>query len=216
MRGALNGLFLTLAGVGFLSGSAMADGPRLHEEVRGRVAASLGAPSTWTAESVREALRNDPSFEGLIQYLRARTGRGVRRHDGGDDAQQDALLKIWRGRPEIFLKPHEEVLKYLRTANGRNLLTEIDKSSSRRAAPLTEGMDPPTTFRDDPTATVEAMDLVRELHDRLDDTERAVLEARLDGNASERAIARSTGMTRHAVAQAMEGVHRKLNVLIAA
>jgi len=215
MRHALNGLFLTLAGVGLLSGSAVADGPRLHEEIRNRVTSSLGS-QVPTAEAIREALRNDPAFDRLIGYLRARTGTGVRGHGSGEDAQQDALLKIWRGRPQILLKPHEEVLRYLRAANGRNLLTEIDKSSSKRSVPLIDGLDPAATVRDDPTASYEAMDLVKALHDRLDANQRDVLEARLEGHRSERSIARATGLSRHIVAQALESVHRELNVLLAA
>ena len=213
---ALNGLLMTIAGVGLLGASAMADGPKVHDAVRKRVTATLGAESTWSAERVREALGNDPAFERLIANLRTRAGAGVGSHASGEDAQQDALLKIWRSRPEFLLKPYEEILRYLRAANRRNLLTEIHKSSSKRASALSAGMEPEAPSDDDPTTTLEAVDLAKELHARLGGAERTVLEARLQGAHSERAVARRTGLSRHVVAQAMEGVERELRKLIAA
>jgi len=210
MKG-LNGLVLTLAGIGLLSGPGLAEGPRLHEGLRGRVLDSLGDIPGHAASDVRAALRDDPDFDRLLDYLRTHAAASVKRYDSGDDAVQQTLLKIWRGRPEVFLLPHDEIIRYLRSATGRNLLTEIGRSNARRGvSPL--NIDPADAR--DPTPDADTQDLLDTLRERLDDTGREVLAARLEGHHSERKIAVATGLTRHAVGRATAGIKSALSDLI--
>lgn len=207
----LNGLVLTIASIGMLSGPGLADGQRMHEGLRSRVLESLGETSAHAASDVRDALRDDPEFERLLDYLRTRAGSSVNRHAAGDDAVQQTLLKIWRGRPEVFLLPHDEIIRYLKSATGRNLLTEIDRSNARLGVgPL--NIDPADDR--DPARDADTEDLLHTLRNRLDDTGRTVLEARLEGHHSERKIAAATGLTRHAVGRATEGITSALADLV--
>ena len=208
---ALNGLVLTLAGIGLLSGPGIANGPRLHEGLRGRVLESLGETAPHAASDVRAALRGDPEFERLLDYLRTHAASVVARHTAGDDAVQQTLLKIWRGRPEVFLLPHDEILRYLRSATGRNLLTEIDRSNGRRGV---HPLDVDPADHRDPVGDADTEDLLHALRNRLDGTERTVLDARLEGHHSERKIAAATGLTRHAVGRATEGITNALADLV--
>ncbi|MEE2711975.1 MAG: hypothetical protein VX913_04300 [Planctomycetota bacterium] len=210
MKG-LNGLVLTLAGIGLLSGPGLADGPRLHEGLRSRVLDALGDSATRAASDVRAALRDDPDLDRLLDYLRTRAAASVKRHDAGDDAVQQTLLKVWRGRPDVFLLPHDETIRYLRSATGRNLLTEIDRTNARRGVG-TINIDPADNR--EPAWNTDTQDLVDTLRDRLDEAGQRVLDARLQGHHSERKIAAATGLTRHAIGHATRGITSALSELL--
>lgn len=210
---------LTLAGCGLLVSSGLwTDSARLHDTIRARVLAGLGAAPT-SAESVRAALRGDPEFGRLLACFCRRTLATLRHPVHAEDAVQETFLKTWKGRPEMFLREHDEVLRYLREAARRNLLTLMHRAApapnGRRAADadLATLASPETS---DPLAALAAQDLLEQLQQRLDPEERAALAERLAGAHSERELSAGIGASRYAASQLTESIRRKLAQLLEA
>jgi RNA polymerase sigma factor (sigma-70 family) len=216
MRTALHRLLLTLAGAGVLSGAATADPAALHQELRGRVLGAVGEDADGKAEAVRDALHADPAFEPLLEVFRRQALSAVAHHPEGADAVQDALLKVWKGRPQVFLQDSDSVARYLRSAARRNLLTRIDRASGRgrlRPADVAEPHRTPVGS-EEPTGAAELADLVDALAARLDGDELRVLERYLAGEESQRAIGRDLGLSRHAVDRCTGRIARELAALL--
>lgn len=208
MRRTWKGLALTLAGCGALASPALADGTReLHQEVRERVLTQVGG--SRDARQLREALAGDPEFDRLLQRIRRVSLWPVHGDEDGEDAVQSALLKMWRGRPELFLLETEEVVRYLKVAARRNLITERSKVPQA----LGDADDEFSGGASDPVADALAQDLYDELLSRIDDEERAVLESRLDGVASQRDVAKRLGWTRYQAMRAGGDLERKAGSL---
>jgi RNA polymerase sigma factor (sigma-70 family) len=201
MRDVLNKLVLTVAGLGLLSGSA---------------AAGTAAPTTSPA-AVRAALERDPDFGRRLEVYRRRALAGVRTHPEAQDAVQETLLKVWKGRPDLFLKDAEEVVRYLRTATRRNLATNVRKSAGPGTQPVqgtADLLEPTPAPVDDPSDEVASAELLEQLTERLEPPDREILAAYLDGSPSQRQIARSLGLTRYAVSAATERIGDELRALL--
>ena len=112
MRETLKRFALTVAGISVLAGasSGIEDPVQAHERVRHRVLESIGSEGP-SLESVRRALEREPDFGRLLEHFRLRSLRPLRNRDEAEDAFQETLLKTWRGRPSIFLQPHDEVVR---------------------------------------------------------------------------------------------------------
>lgn len=69
MKNILKRIALTLTGLGLLAGAtAYAEAPRiLHDEVRHRIINEVSVDQD-SPDSLREALRNDPNFNLLLEY----------------------------------------------------------------------------------------------------------------------------------------------------
>lgn len=216
----INAIAVTLVGCGILAASGtLEDSRKLHDEVRGRARAqSEMGLAAWDADAIRAALRDDPAFAGLLEELRRRTLAWVRNPRYGEDAFQETLLKTWKGRPELFLKGHDELLRYLRSATRNNLLTLLGKdprpAGTKAAGPadLDEVADART---EDPLEATADADLLHRLVERLGPAEKAVLESRLSGAKSDRGVAAATGASRYAVGRASENIRRELGRLLA-
>jgi DNA-directed RNA polymerase specialized sigma24 family protein len=201
MRDVLNKLVLTVAGLGLLSGSAAASG-------------TVEAPSP---AAVRAALQKDPEFGSRLETFRRRALAAVRSHPEAQDAVQETLLKVWRGRPDLFLKGADEVVRYLRTATRRNLATNVRKS----AGPGTQSMNGTADLLDgtaaeaeDPLESVASEELLPPLTARLAAADLPILEAYLDGATSQREIGRRLGLTRYAVGAATARIGDELRALL--
>ncbi len=200
MRRMIHSLAWTIAGCGLLAGSAaFADSLRSHDDVRARVLATVG--SEWAdAERIRAALREDPDFSRLLEYFRQRALQSLRHSSLAEDAVQETFMKTWKGRPEIFLKDHDEVVRYLRGAARKNLLTLIRRSGlpgGRATATAEPSADLADQRSVDPLAEPAARELLERLQQRLGHAERQVLSLRLAGTRSTRALAQATGASRH-------------------
>jgi RNA polymerase sigma factor (sigma-70 family) len=215
MRDVIHRLVLTLAGAGLLAGTASSSPRELHEVVRARVTESLALRDEGSAEAVREALRKDPAFDRLLESLRKAALAAVRSHPEAQDAVQDTLLKIWRGRPQIFLEEHENTLRYFRTATKRNLLTAIQRTAGpgKRGDASELAEDLPGRDRD-PLDSVASRDLMAELSARLGPDELDVLAMYADGESSQRRIGEALGKSRYAVGQATTRIGKELQVLL--
>ena len=215
MRDVIHRLVLTLAGAGLLAGSASSSPRELHEMVRARVTQSLALRDEASAEAVREALRSDPAFERLLESLRKSALAAVRSHPEAQDAVQETLLKIWRGRPEIFLEEHENTVRYFCTAAKRNLVTAIQRAAGpgRRAGDgeLAEQL---ASDDQDPADDVASGDLLAELSARLGPEECAVLDFYTAGESSQRRIAEALGESRYAVGRATARIGKELQALL--
>ena len=210
MRNALKGIALTLAGCGALVGGAAAeDTARIHDQMRGRVLASVGIDSA-TAAAIREALRKDPQFDRLLKRYRRESLDAAGSGDLAEDAVQDTLLKIWQGRPEVFLLDHRDVIRYVRASARRNLWTGTDRARARCGASLE--VEP--GMHRDPGDYALSHDLLEQLLEELDETEQKVLAARLSGLRSQRDVAGEIGETRYAAATSGESLERKMRVLL--
>lgn len=217
MSKALNGIVLTLAGIGLLTGpgAAGAAPERLHADLRARVLDDLGDPADHPPEAIRTALKNDPDFAPVVAHHTRKALDGVRRHPSGEDALQETLLKIWKGRPGIFLKPHDEVVRYLRASTGRNLCTNIQRAGRTGAAtPERQALAEAAATDHDPTSDPITDDLLTALRTRLDPVAREVLRVRIDGHQTERTIATVTGLTRYSIARATDRIHAELADLL--
>jgi DNA-directed RNA polymerase specialized sigma24 family protein len=201
----LDTLAITILGCGLLAG-APEDPVRLHESVRARVQGAIGGPMA-TPDQVRALLREDPDFARLLEAFRRRVLASLRDSRYGEDAFQDALLKTWRGRPDLFLQSHEDVLRYLRAATRMNRMTLWRKWDR---AGVKDGDADAAVSRDvDPEQGVVAEDLLRQLWVRLGPEERRVLSCRLAGARSERRVAAAAGLSRHAAARASARIRRE-------
>lgn len=208
MRKAITGIALTLASCGMLSGSAAAEETvRLHAQVRARILNEVGS---LTADAIREALRQDPDFNRLLTRLRRESLDSAGRSDLAEDAAQDTLMKIWQGRPELFLLPHGDLVRYVRTAARRNLWTATARDRARSGSSLE--VEPCDVA--DPADAAAALDLLDELIDRLDPMERQVLEQRAQGVISQRDTAAALGQTRYAATRIGDGLDRKALALL--
>lgn len=215
MRDVIHRLVLTLAGAGLLAGSATSSPRELHEVVRARVTESLALRDEGSAEAVRDALRRDPAFERLLESLRKTALAAVRSHPEAQDAVQETLLKIWRGRPQIFLEDHENTVRYFRTATKRNLLTAIQRAAGPvRKGEGCEAAEELASADRDPGDSVASRDLIAELSTRLSPEERDVLDALAGGESSQRRIAEALGKSRYAVACATARIGRELRTLL--
>jgi len=177
---------------------------RLHDEICARVRAEIGIEAPLP-DAVRAALRADPGFGPLLEVLRRRTLAAVRDARFAEDAFQEAVLKTWKGRPEMFLKPHDEVLRYLRTATRRNAITLAQRHSSPAGEAAEE-----VGCEDGAQEALDAADWLGRLAERLGPREREVLERRLAGAASERQVAAAARMTRYEVGRAMERIEKEV------
>jgi RNA polymerase sigma factor (sigma-70 family) len=213
----LNRIALALAGLGLLTGSAGADIPaKLHDEVRHRIIEKIGVDDV-SADAVRAALGEDPDFELLLEYYFERSLNGFRSSHHADDALQQTMMKIWKGRPQIFLRPHDEVVKYLQTSAKRNFFTEISKIASLRDRTGNQQIDVEEISHPricDPAEEAATRDLYNELVSRLSRTEQEVLEVFLSGTSSQRKIAGEMGISRYAVSQSIENIKQELRALL--
>jgi len=217
MGKALKTIALTIVGCGLLAASAtMDDTLRLHDEVRGRVRAMI-CGSEESPEAVRAALRGDQGFAALLEVFRRRTLASIRDPRYAEDAFQEALLKTWKGRPDLFLHSHDEILRYLRSATRKNLITLAKKSSRSRGPFGPDGEDLDEVFDRsvaDPGDVAAAEDLLARLVDRLTPAEREALARRLDGAHSDRRVAAATGASRYAAGRATESIRHELARLL--
>lgn len=209
MRKTLKGIAITLAGCGALATPALADGTlELHQQVRERVLTQVGL--VRTPEELRDALAGDPEFDRLLARIRRHSMWPVRGDEDGEDAIQNALLKMWRGRPELFLLETEEVVRYLKVAARRNLIT----AHSKVPRTFADGDDQQLESRDvGPDDEVLAADLYEQLTERLGAEELAVLESRLDGVSSQRDVAKHLGWSRYQAMRAGEDLERRAQSL---
>ncbi|MFH0944330.1 MAG: hypothetical protein V2A76_03955 [Planctomycetota bacterium] len=203
MRRTLKNLALTVAGCGSLAA------PAFTHEVCAPVAEVVGeaAPS---ADSVRAALCEDAGFDRLFERIRreALPSSNLARH--GEDSLQEALLKIWQGRPELFLMGPDELVRYLRTATRRNAITLAAKDR-------TEALEPSevaATRSGGPAREAEALDLLEELSARLEPPEQETLQCLLRGIHTPRDLAKELGRTRYATAQSLDQIERELDRLM--
>lgn len=210
-RDAINRLVLTVAGVGLLSGSGAASPRELHDQLRNRVLESIGQVSDCCPAAVRAALERDPGFGPLLESYRRRALAAVRSHPEAQDAVQETLLKVWRGRPDVFLESHDDVLRYLKTATRRNLYTGIREAAQNRNGELAQQA---WTKEGDPADVALSEDLLAALSARLDPRDFQVLEAYLDGRDSQRRIAGALGLSRYAVGQSTERIGKELRTLL--
>lgn len=208
MRKTLKGLAF-IAGCGALANPALADGTReLHQEVRSRVLTQVG--TTRTAQQLRDALSGDPEFNRLLSRIRRHSLWPVRGDEDGEDAIQNALLKMWKGRPELFLLETEEVVRYLKVAARRNLITAHSKVPNT----LAEGEDGRLeSAAIGPAEEAVAADLYDQLTERISDDEQAVLESRLDGILSQRDVAKHLGWSRYQAMRAGDDLERRAESL---
>lgn len=215
MRDVIHRLALTVAGAGLLAGTAASSPRELHEVVRARVTESLALRDEGSPEAVREALQRDPAFDRLLESLRQAALAAVRSHPEAQDAVQETLLKIWRGRPEIFLEEHEHTVRYFRTATKRNLATAIQRAAGpgRRNGDGEYAQELPSGDRD-PADVVASDDLLAELSARLGPEECAVLHSYTAGESSQRRIAEALGESRYAVGRATARIGKELRTLL--
>ena len=213
MRKVINRAMLTLASVGLLTAGGAASLKGLHETVRGRVLGSMGHTTAGTPTSVRAALRKDPDFDELLESHTRRVLATVRRHPEAEDAVQETMLKVWRGRPDLFLKTHDDVVRYLSVAAKRNLATCIQKTTGRGRS-ITNGNEELIDVTRSPDAGPDAVagsdDLIATLVSRLEPGDSDVLDAYLEGHKSQRSVAVALGISRHAVNQATERIGTEL------
>jgi DNA-directed RNA polymerase specialized sigma24 family protein len=197
MGSRIKGVALALAGLGLLTtGIVGKDNARLvHEQMRTRILALVGGEQV-ARDEVRAALRGDPDFDRLLAYHRKRLLQGKRIPDLAEDAAQATLYKIWKGSPEIFLRDHDVVERYMSVAMKRNFATEMKRASARPDESVEElGL----TTEDESAEATEARDLWDALNARCAPEEREVLRRQLDGARSVREIAEQTGLTRYTV-----------------
>jgi RNA polymerase sigma factor (sigma-70 family) len=214
----LNRIALALAGLGLLTGSAAgADAPaRLHDEIRNRIIDRFGVEEA-SPDAVRDALDSDPDFGLLLEYYLEKSLNGLRNSRHADEALQETLLKIWKGRPHIFLKPHDEVIKYFQTSARHNLYTELRKANTLKEKQGRQQVDlaeVPQTLTRDPAEEAADRDLYEALASHLDRTELDVLDAFLSGTPSQRRIAGELGLSRYTVSQAVARIKEVLQHLL--
>ena len=172
--------------------------------------AEAAGEAAVSADAVRSALLQDADFDRLLEKLRRGALASARPKRHAEDSLQEALLKIWRGRPELFLRGHDELLRYLRSATRRNALT-LAGCDRTEAADLSELAASGTSG---PEREAEARDLLEELTARLDAEEREVLQSLLCGAHSQRDLANEHGSTRYAAARSLDRIKGKLDRLI--
>lgn len=213
----LNTIALTLVGAGMLAASGtLDDSSRLYDEVLSRARTTAGI-EVLDGDAIRAALRDDRAFALRIDDLRLRTLAFIRDARFGEDAFQEAFLKTWRGRPEMFLKGDDELLRYLRAATRKNLLTMLGKSAREHVGARgaeTEVEELADARATDPLAALSAEDLAARLVERLSPAGRAVLALRRGGAHSDRRVAAATGASRHAVQRVTEDIRRELARLL--
>lgn len=214
MRRILKRIVLALTGLGLIAGSGVADAPRqLHDEVRHRVLNELNLDQT-DLDALRAALAVDPDFGLLLEYYRQGAVDANHRSPLAADAAQEALLKIWKRKPRLFLEPHDDVVRYFHTATRHNLISEFRKAALRKSR--TEGriLDREGLPRDrhaDPAEEAAARDLFDRLVSSLNGTDRAVLDACLSGFRSSRGIGRELGISRYAAGRSRDKIRQLLN-----
>lgn len=217
MRKILKRIALALTGLGLVSGSAVADAPnRLHDEVRNRILNEVSVDHV-TPHALRAALGSDPDFGLLVEYYGQRSLEAIPRSLHARDAVQETMLKIWKQRPQIFLRPHDEVVRYFKTSARHNLLTEIKKAAARKETgndPSSDPAEAPQTQHSDPAEEAAGRDLYHELASRLTPTDLDVLDAYLSGAHSRRRIAAEAGISRYAAGRSMEKIKQLLETLM--
>ena len=210
MRKTLKLLALTVAGCGSLAVPGLTqEASALIDEVRPGIT-EVAAGGSFSSDAVREALLEDPDFDGLFERLRRETlpTSNLARH--GEDSLQEALLKIWRSRPELFLMDQDELVRYLRTATRRNAITLAAKDRSETLEPA----EIAATRTGGPASEAEALDLLEALSARLGSQEQEVLKSLLCGTHTVRDLARELGRTRYAIGRSLDQIEKELNQLI--
>ncbi|MFO0983359.1 MAG: hypothetical protein U1E76_16760 [Planctomycetota bacterium] len=211
----IKGVALALAGLGLLAGTGGKDQARaLHEQMRTRVLERVGG-SEAARDDLRTALREDPDFDRLLAYHMHRLRHTRRTPDLAEDAAQATFYKVWKGRPEIFLREHDEIERYLSVAMRRNLASELWHAAAqpgKLADGDLDGVADPT--RADPAAATAASEALDQLCSRCAPEERRVLREQLSGAHSPRALAQRTGMTRFAAGRCSERIAQKLELLL--
>ncbi len=217
MQKILNRIALAVAGLGLITGAASASTPALlHEEVRHRIISEVGVEEV-SPDVLREALGKEPFFELLLEFFLERSATVYPRSSLADDAFQETMLKIWKGQPRIFLKPYDEVVRYLQTATKHNLITEFNKERTRKGK---EQQGPAgtevsaRTLSGDPLAEAAAGDLYDRLASVIVEDDVAVLDAYLAGTRSQRQIAETLGVSRYAVNRSTENIQQALLTLL--
>lgn len=218
MKNIIKRIAFTLAGLGLLTSAVQADFPeKLHDQIRNRVINEVGI-EPHSKDLVRSALEKDPNFGLILEYFQERSLNGIQSFNDGEDAVQDATLKIWRLKPQIFLKPHDEVIRYFRTSAKRSYFTQLSKNASRKTTSGTEGLESMNLTQSlfqDPAEEAAARDLLEELSSRLQAEDMKVLDAYLsNSNLSQRKIAERLGVSRYAVAGSVGNIKHALSSLL--
>lgn len=212
----IKGVALALAGLGLLAGTASKDDARsLHQQIRTRVLERVGVGGHEMATGdLRAALRADPDFDRLLAYHLQRLLNAGRTSHLAEDAVQTTLYKVWKGRPEIFLREHDEVERYLRVAMSRNLVSERKRAAVQHG--LGEGVvnDLADHTAADPSAATAAQEAFDELYARCAPEDQPVLREQLAGAQSARAVAKRIGMTRFAAGRSSKRLAEKLEHLL--
>ena len=211
MGSRMKGVALALAGLGLLTtGIVGKDNARLiHEQMRTRILALMGRENA-ARDEVRAALRGDPDFDRLLAYHRKRLLQGKRVPDLAEDAVQATLYKIWKGSPEIFLRDHDVVERYMSVAMKRNFATEMKRAAARPS----ESVEDQSVATVDPGEEITATrDLWEALNARCAPEEREVIRQQLDGARSVREIAEQTGLTRFAIQRSNDRIAERLERL---
>jgi|GEM_PF-2347553 len=222
MRKTFTRIAVALAGLGLFAAAGGADAPtRLHDEVRSRILNEIGEEHD-SGDVVRRALANDPEFGLLLEYFLETSQDALRRFHHSDDAVQETILKIWKGQPQIFLKSHDEVIKYFKTSTKHNAITAIKKANNRKElvgagrSDSSEFSEVPGSWRQDPAEEAAQHDLFDELSSRLSPTDLEVLEAYASGASSQRDISKIVGISRYAAGQSTENIRHALQTLLPA
>lgn len=212
MRKTFKQLALTLAGVGMFAGAAsstLEEPARLHDRLRSRVSARIGPQESVSSSVLRDALQADPDFSRLLEFFWRASLNSLRGSNLSEDATQQTLLKVWKGRPQIFLQSYDEVMRYIRVAARRNLATEIHRKSRFGQ----DGLGDPLAFEripdretSGPVEGAVAMDLVDQISARISTEDRPVLAALLEGHRSVRRLAARAETTRYRAGKSLEKI----------
>ncbi len=215
MRNILKRIVLVLTGLGLLTSTGVSDAPKkLHDEVRHRVFNELNFDS-GDPDLLREALLGDPHFDLLLEYYLQRSVDANHGSHPAFDAVQEAMVKIWKRKPHLFLEPHEDVVRYLRVATRHNIVSEIRKTALVKAGTKERLPDPEELLQErnpDPAEEAAARDLLERLVSGLDGRDRPVLDACLKGKRSSREIAGHLGISRYAAGQSRDRIRRLLGL----
>jgi hypothetical protein len=215
MGNKIKSVALALAGLGlFTAGAVGKDNARsVHEQMRTRILARVGQEQI-AREELRAALRGDPDFDRLLAYHRERLLQGRSAPDLAEEAVQATFYKMWKGSPEIFLREHEVVERYMSVAMTHNLASELKKASARSHEQAGDHLDDRRLeMRSDPSEAMAAQELWDRLAARCSPTDQQVLGQQIGGTRSAREIAKETGLTRFAARTSSKRIADRLEYL---
>jgi hypothetical protein len=215
MGNKIKSVALALAGLGlFTAGAVGKDNARsVHEQMRTRILARVGSEQI-AREELRAALRSDPDFDRLLAYHRQRLLQGRTAPDLAEEAVQATFYKMWKGSPEIFLREHEVVERYMSVAMKHNLASELKRAAARPHEQASDHLDDRRLeTRSDPSEAIAAQELWDRLAARCTPTDQQVLGQQIGGTRSAREIAKETGLTRFAARSSSKRIAEKLEYL---